>query len=146
MPSGFSDAFHAHRISSAVPSLCGVSKYRAGPSPSNIQYRAAVPDTRSHGLGDIRKLLLEQQVDEVADIYGLKTRPSADGLFNPSEIGDCTGHAETNAVRLATPATRREDAELSCRDVFAVSPHAIECIDPVPWAEASEPHVGFWKT
>ena len=105
-----------------------------------------MPDTRSHGLGDIRKLLLEQQVDEVADIYGLKTRPSADGLFNPSEIVDCTGHAETNAVRLATPATRREVAELSCRDVFAVSPHAIECIDPVLWAEASEPHVGFWKT
>ena len=149
-------------------------------------------DTRSNGLGDIRKLLLEQQVDELVDIYGLKTRPSADGLFNPSEVGDCTGHAETNAVRLATAATRREvlatstlyssgepcvmcagaifwsgirravfgidavslrvfrgevaeqrDAELSCRDVFAASPHAIECIGPVLLAEASEPHVGF---
>ena len=43
-----------------------------------------MPDTRSHGLGDIRKLLRKQQVDEVVDIYGLKTRPSADGLFNPS--------------------------------------------------------------
>ena len=114
---------------------------------------------------------------------------------NTSETGDCTCHAETNTVRLATPATRREvlatstryssgepcvmcagaifwsgirrvvfgvdavslrvfrgeaaeqrDADLSCRDVFAASPHAIECIGPVVLAEASEPHVGFWKT
>lgn len=39
-------------------------------------------DTRSHGLGDIRKLLLEQQVDEVVEVFGLKNRPSADALFN----------------------------------------------------------------
>ena len=119
----------------------------------------------------------------------------AEAYCNTSETGDCTGHAETNAVRRATPTTRREvlttstlyssgepcvmcagaifwsgirrvvfgidavslrvfrgevaeqrDAELSCRDVFAASPHAIECIGPVMLAEASEPHVGFWKT
>ncbi len=46
----------------------------------------ATSETRSHGLGDIRKLLLEQQVDEVVDVYGLKTRPSADGLFNLSML------------------------------------------------------------
>ena len=49
------------------------------------QYLAA-PDTRSHGLGDIRKLLAEQQVDEVVDVYGLKARPSADGLYNLSML------------------------------------------------------------
>lgn len=119
----------------------------------------------------------------------------AEAYCNTSETGDCTGHAETNAVRRATPTTRREvlatstlyssgepcvmcagaifwsgirrvvfgidavslrvfrgevaeqrDAELSCRDVFAASPYAIECIGPVMLAEASEPHVGFWKT
>ena len=86
MPSGFSDGLHAHRVSSAVPSVCGVSKYRAGLSPSNSQYRAAVADTRSLCLGDIRKMLMAQQVDEVADICGLKTRPSADGLFNLSML------------------------------------------------------------
>ena len=119
----------------------------------------------------------------------------AEAYCNTGETGDCTGHAETNAVRLATPAICREvlatstlyssaepcvmcagaifwsglrrvvfgidavslrvfrgevaeqrDTELSCRDVFAASPHAIECIGPVMLAEASEPHVGFWKT
>ena len=40
----------------------------------------------------------------------------------------------------------QRDAELSCRDVFAASPHAIECIGPVMLAQASQPHVGFWKT
>jgi ABC-type nitrate/sulfonate/bicarbonate transport system substrate-binding protein len=47
------------------------------------QYITAA-DTRSHGLGDIRKLVLEQQVDEVVDVYGLKVRPAADALFNRS--------------------------------------------------------------
>ncbi len=39
-------------------------------------------DTRGHGLGDIRKILIEQQVDEVVDVFGLKARPSADAIFN----------------------------------------------------------------
>ena len=114
---------------------------------------------------------------------------------NTSETGDCTGHAETNAVRMASSTISREilqaatlyssaepcvmcagaifwsgisrvvfgidavslrvfrgerteqrDAELSCRDVFAASPHPIECIGPVMMMEASEPHKGFWKT
>jgi ABC-type nitrate/sulfonate/bicarbonate transport system substrate-binding protein len=41
-------------------------------------------DSRSHGLGDVRKLLIEQQVDEVTEVFGLKTRPSADAVFNGS--------------------------------------------------------------
>ncbi|MCW5653303.1 ABC transporter substrate-binding protein [Hydrogenophaga sp.] len=45
------------------------------------QYIAA-PDTRSHGLGDVLKRTLEQQVDEVVDVFGLKTRPGVEGLFN----------------------------------------------------------------
>lgn len=49
------------------------------------QYVAAA-DTQSHGLGDIRKLLLEQQVDEVTEVYGLKARVPADGIFNPSML------------------------------------------------------------
>lgn len=49
------------------------------------QYVAAL-DTRGHGLGDIRKLLVEQQVDEIVDVYGLKAKPSADGLFNMSML------------------------------------------------------------
>lgn len=49
------------------------------------QYVAA-PDTRGHGLGDIRKLMLEQQVDEVVDVFGLKIKPSADAIFNGSML------------------------------------------------------------
>ena len=40
----------------------------------------------------------------------------------------------------------QRDAELSCRDVFAASPHPIECIGPALLEEASTPHTGFWKT
>lgn len=39
----------------------------------------------------------------------------------------------------------QRDAELSCRDVFASSPHTIECIGPALIEEASAPHIGFWK-
>ena len=122
-------------------------------------------------------------------------RVLAEAWCNTSETGDCTGHAETNAVRQLSPVVDREtlsratlyssgepcvmcagaifwsaigrvvfgidavrlrvfrgergeqrDAELSCRDVFAASPHAIECIGPALIDEASEPHRGFWAT
>ena len=121
-------------------------------------------------------------------------RVLAEAWCNTSETGDCTGHAETNAVRQLSPVVDREtlsratlyssgepcvmcagaifwsaigrvvfgidavrlrvfrgergeqrDAELSCRDVFAASPHAIECIGPALIDEASGPHQGFWK-
>lgn len=49
------------------------------------QYVGAA-DTRGHGLGDIRKLLLEQQVDEVAEVFGLRNKPSADAIFNSSML------------------------------------------------------------
>lgn len=118
----------------------------------------------------------------------------AEAYCNTSETGDCTGHAETNAVRDVSPRVGRDilaratiyssgepcvmcagaifwsgiqrvvfgidavslrvfrgdvatqrDAELSCRDVFNASPHPIECIGPALLAQASAPHVGFWK-
>ncbi len=118
----------------------------------------------------------------------------AEAYCNTSETGDCTGHAETNAVRQLSPRVDRavlaqatlyssaepcvmcagaifwsgigrvvfgidavrlrvfrgeraeqRDAELSCRDVFAASPHRIDCIGPALIDEASAPHVGFWK-
>ncbi len=49
------------------------------------QYLAA-PDTQSHGIGDIRKLYLERQVDEVVDIFALKNRPNAETIFNSSML------------------------------------------------------------
>lgn len=45
------------------------------------QYVAAA-DTLSHGLGDVRKLTLEQQMDQVVDVFALKTRPSVEAVFN----------------------------------------------------------------
>lgn len=44
----------------------------------------ATSDTRSHGVGDMRKLLIERQVDEVFEVFGLKNKPSADAIFNRS--------------------------------------------------------------
>ena len=49
------------------------------------QYVGAA-DTRGHGLGDIRKLTLERQVDEVADVFGLKVKPASDAIFNTSML------------------------------------------------------------
>lgn len=118
----------------------------------------------------------------------------AQAYCNTTETGDCTGHAETNAVRLLSPRVDRamlaqatlyssaepcvmcagaifwsgigrvvfgidavrlrvfrgeraeqRDAELSCRDVFAASPHRIDCVGPALIDEASAPHAGFWK-
>lgn len=121
-------------------------------------------------------------------------RVLAEAYCNTTESGDCTGHAETNAVRQlgnrfgrdvlaratlyssAEPCVmcagaifwsaigrvvygidavrlrafrgeraEQRDAELSCRDVFAASPHAIDCIGPALIDDASEAHRGFWK-
>lgn len=118
----------------------------------------------------------------------------AEAWNNSGETGDCTAHAETSAIRLASPHHSREelaeatlyssgepcvmcagaifwsnirrvvfgidavrlrvfrgergdqrDAELSCRDVFNASPHAIECIGPALIDEASAAHRGAWK-
>lgn len=130
-----------------------------------------------------------------AVVIGVKGELLAEAYCNTTETGDCTGHAETNAVRQLSPKVSREtlaqatlyssaepcvmcagaifwsgigrvvfgidavrlrefrgerpeqrDAELSCRDVFAASPHPIECIGPALIEEASAPHVGFWKS
>ena len=119
----------------------------------------------------------------------------AEAWCNTSESGDCTGHAETNAVRQVSPQVDRDtlsratiyssaepcvmcagaifwsnigrvvfgidaerlrvfrggrseqrDAELSCRDVFASSPHPIKCLGPALIEEASSPHIGFWRS
>jgi len=121
-------------------------------------------------------------------------RVLAEAINRNGETGDCTAHAEVNALREATPAHPREllatatmyasgepcvmcagaifwsgiprvvygidavrlrvfrgevatqrDAELSCRDVFRASPHAIEAIGPCLVEEASVAHRGFWK-
>ena len=110
------------------------------------------------------------------------------------ESGDCTAHAEVNAIRAVSPHHNRttlaaatlyssaepcvmcagaifwsnigrvvfgidalrlrvfrgerseqRDAELSCRDVFAASPHPIECIGPALLLEASAAQEGFWQ-
>lgn len=40
----------------------------------------------------------------------------------------------------------QKDAELSCRDVFERSSHAIECLGPSLIDEASQSHQGSWKS
>ena len=39
-------------------------------------------DTREHGLGDVKKAFVEQQVAEVTDTFALKTKPNADAVYN----------------------------------------------------------------
>lgn len=42
------------------------------------------PNTRADGLGSIRKLKLDNQVDDIVMAFGLKTKVSPDGIFNSS--------------------------------------------------------------
>lgn len=42
------------------------------------------PNTRADGLGSVRRLKLDNQVDDVTMAFGLKTRVSPDGIFNSS--------------------------------------------------------------
>jgi tRNA(Arg) A34 adenosine deaminase TadA len=129
-----------------------------------------------------------------AVVVGADGQLLSEAWNNTGETGDCTGHAETTAIRqLAGKADRatlakatlyssgepcvmcagaifwsnigrvvfgidavrlrvfrgeraeQRDAELSCRDVFAASPHTIACVGPALIQESSEPHVGFWQ-
>lgn len=118
-----------------------------------------------------------------------------EGANDNASSGDCTAHAEINALRAASPAHSRDvlanatmyasgepcvmcagaifwsnirrvvfgidavalrtfrvtqagagDVEMSCRDVFAASPHAIRTLGPALLGEALAPHRAFWKT
>jgi len=44
----------------------------------------AMPDTRTHGLGDVKKALVEQQIAEVSRTYALKAAPPADAIYDMS--------------------------------------------------------------
>lgn len=41
-------------------------------------------DTREHGVGDVRKAFVEQQVAEVSETFGLKSKPDASAIYNLS--------------------------------------------------------------
>lgn len=47
------------------------------------QYVAA-PDVSNHGLGDVRKVLLDEQIEQVAEVFGLKNKPTAESVFERS--------------------------------------------------------------
>ena len=172
-------------------------------SPAPLHTATVLPPTL---LSEADGRYLRQAIDWSRTARARGNRPfgavvvSADGdvlgeaFCNTTETGDCTGHAETNVVRLLSPRVDRavlaqatlyssaepcvmcagaifwsgigrvvfgidavrlrvfrgelgeqRDAELSCRDVFAASPHAIECIGPALIDEAGAPHEGFWK-
>ena len=47
------------------------------------QYVAA-PDVSAHGLGDVRKVLLDEQIEQVAEVFALKSKPTAESVFERS--------------------------------------------------------------
>lgn len=47
------------------------------------QYVAAA-DVSAHGLGDVRKNLLDEQIEQVAEVFGLKAKPTAESVFDRS--------------------------------------------------------------
>ena len=169
---------------SASPSLPEQAALGDADATSLRQAIAWSRTARERGNRPFGAVVVSQQGQVLAETY-----------CNTSETLDCTGHAETNAVRLVSPMFSRDvlatatiyssgepcvmcagaifwsgigrvvfgidavrlrdfrgerveqrDAELSCRDVFAASPHPIECIGPALVDEASAPHGGFWKT
>jgi len=117
-----------------------------------------------------------------------------EGTNDTLSSGDCTAHAEVNALRVASPKHGREvfaqatmyasgepcvmcagaifwsnirrvvfgldavslrrfrvtqagaaDVVMSCRDVFAAAPHAIDTVGPALADEAAAPHRAYWK-
>jgi ABC-type nitrate/sulfonate/bicarbonate transport system substrate-binding protein len=44
----------------------------------------AASDVGSHGLGDVRKALVEEQIEQVAEVFGLKVKPTFDSVFERS--------------------------------------------------------------
>lgn len=118
-----------------------------------------------------------------------------EGMNDNASTGDCTAHAEVNALRAASPKHGKDvmalatlyssgepcamcagaifwsnirrvvfgidavslrefratqagagDVVMSCREVFAAAPHAIETIGPALAEEAAVAHHAFWKT
>lgn len=121
-------------------------------------------------------------------------RVLAEAHNDNAATGDCTAHAEVNALRIASPKHGRDvlagatmyasgepcvmcagaifwsnirrvvfgidavslrtfratqagagDVQMSCRDVFAAAPHAIETLGPALVDEAAAPHRAFWN-
>ena len=80
----------------------------------------------------------------------------AEGRNSNAETGDCTAHAETEALRIASPKVSRDvlaqatlyasgDLQMSCREVFAASPHPIDVIGPALIDDATRVHRAYWK-
>ncbi len=158
-------------------------------------------------MNDADALYLRQAIELSAETARRGNRPfgalivSAGGEVLGSGVnevlttGDCTGHAELNALREASPRHSREvmaaatmyasgepcvmcagaiswsnirrvvfaidavelrsyramqvggsDIAMSCREVFAAAPHAIETIGPALPEEAAIPHRAYWKS
>lgn len=67
-----------------------------------------------------------------AIIVGADDRVLAEAWCNTGETGDCTGHAETSAVRLASPHYSRE--ELAQATIYSSAEPCVMCAGAIFWA------------
>jgi NitT/TauT family transport system substrate-binding protein len=73
------------KAAAAVKTFDPLTDAKADVEKLKIQLRVIdTPFARERGLGDIDKAVLKKQVDDISEIYGLKTKPDADKLFDLS--------------------------------------------------------------
>jgi NitT/TauT family transport system substrate-binding protein len=73
------------KAAAAVKTFDPLTDTKADVEKLKIQLRVIdTPFARERGLGDIDKAVLKKQVDDISEIYGLKTKPDADKLFDLS--------------------------------------------------------------
>ena len=65
-------------------------------------------------------------------IIGADDRVLAEAWCNTTETGDCTGHAETSAIRLASPQYSRE--ELAQATLYSSAEPCVMCAGAIFWA------------
>jgi tRNA(adenine34) deaminase len=59
-------------------------------------------------------------------------RVLAEAHNNTGETGDCTGHAETSAIRLASPKSTRD--ELACATLYSSGEPCVMCAGAIFWS------------
>ena len=109
-------------------------------------------DCTSHAeMGAIRALAARRPTRE--ELAGATLYSSAEpcvmcaGAIFWSNIGRVVFGIDAERLRVFRGERQdQRDAELSCRDVFAASPHPIECIGPALIDEATAPHEGAWRS
>ena len=77
-------------------------------------------------------IVLPGDAADVESAHGAADRILAEGWCDTTETGDCTGHAETNAVRIASRAYGRD--ALARATIYSSAEPCVMCAGAIFWA------------